>query len=57
MTDMLLPILMSLAACCAAAALLARRSGGDKRDLRLLAGMGASLGGVALLLLAIQDLT
>lgn len=42
-----------LGAACLLGALLSRREGADRRDVRLMLGSGAGLGGVALLLLAV----
>lgn len=46
-------IALLLGACCAIAAVLARRTGSDGRDVRLMMGSGAALGGLALLLFSL----
>lgn len=44
-----------LGACCLLAAYLGHRGGNEKRDVRLMMGCGAALGGVALIFLAIRQ--
>lgn len=44
-----------LGACCLLAAYLGHRGGNEKRDVRLMMGSGAAFGGVALIVLAIQQ--
>jgi hypothetical protein len=56
MDSMLVPILMSLGAAFVGATILSRRQGNDRRDLALLAGIGALFGAAALLATAVQEL-
>ena len=49
------PLALSLAATCLVAAFLARRSGSDARDVRLMMGIGAALGGASLVFLSLLD--
>lgn len=45
----------SLGACLLLAAFLGNRSGKDKRDVRLMMGSGAALGGIALIIISIRQ--
>jgi hypothetical protein len=57
MNTLLVAVLMSLAGCVAAVLLMRRHGTYSRRTQRLVAGTGASLGGLGLLLLALRDLT
>ena len=48
---------LGLALACAVAGIAGRRGANARRDVRLMLGTGAALGGLALLLLALQDIT
>lgn len=48
-------LFLALAATCLIAALQARRTGSDTRDVRLMLGIGAALGGVSLILFSSLD--
>ena len=45
----------SLGACCLLAAFLGNRSENEKRDVRLMMGVGVALGGIALIIISIQQ--
>jgi hypothetical protein len=53
--DMLTIMAASLGACCLLAVFLGHRSGSEKRDMRLMMGSGAALGGIALIIFSIEQ--
>jgi hypothetical protein len=53
--DILTVMAACLGACCLLAVFLGNRSGNEKRDMRLMMGSGAALGGVALIIFSIRQ--
>ena len=53
--DMLTIMAAALGACCLLAAFLGHRSGDEKRDVRLVMGIGVAFAGFALIIISIQQ--